>query len=428
MSGKISKVNLFAGVTVALISAILMKPNSSASYDPSYEQSLLTDWSQPPPWPVFIAVNVIASGLRNLADALTPPPVRMIDIGFDMFNPSLAYICSKFEIAEFLSTGPKTVKEIAEFTNTKNVVQMERVMYAMASIGITKVTNIDGEPKFVNTALSATLRESHPQSTKGMIGHIFEDAFQPATHLPNAIGPEPSIPWDAVNPKPYKGSRGIWKLYNDIPSREEQFGRAMMAIEGLGGEAMSQDVPFHRFDRMIDIGGSMGHFLYKNLKNNPTKKGVLFDLPAVIDNALQYWSVEEGLYHDGTEKRLEMVTGSFLEDNQIPVAQDNDVYYMRYILHDWNKEDCVTILNNIKTAMKGKKATLMIGECAIPDRDNVGIPAMHKIDMQMMNIFGEALERTPQMWKQLLNETGFDMVAIHPTRSLVHFVEAVPRD
>jgi len=70
----------------------------------------------------------------------------------------------------------------------------------------------------------------------------------------------------------------------------------------------------------------------------------------------------------------------------------------------------------------------MIGECAIPDRHQVdNIAGKYRVDLQMMNVFGSAIERTPQVWKDILDECGFDIVAIHPTRSLAHFIEAVPR-
>jgi hypothetical protein len=46
--------------------------------------------------------------------------------------------------------------------------------------------------------------------------------------------------------------------------------------------------------------------------------------------------------------------------------------------------------------------------------------------MQMLVIFGKAQERTPAQWHQLFNATGFELVAIHPTRSLLHWVEARP--
>jgi hypothetical protein len=123
-----------------------------------------------------------------------------------------------------------------------------------------------------------------------------------------------------------------------------------------------------------------------------------------------------------------MVSGDFFNVDSIPDAQDGDVYFMRTILHDWSNEEAVEILRNIHTKMGSKKATLLIGEMAIPERSVVGVPpAMYHVDMQMMAIFASAKERTPTMWKELLKEGGFEMVAIHPTRSIVHWVEAVPR-
>ncbi len=102
------------------------------------------------------------------------------------------------------------------------------------------------------------------------------------------------------------------------------------------------DVPFHKFERVIDIGGNLGHFLHKIMTANP-------------------------------------------------------------------------------------KSKLMIGECSIPDPNRVGVPStIYKIDLQMMNLFGDAMERTPQQWKDLMEEADFSFVTIHPTRSLTHFVVAVP--
>ena len=69
----------------------------------------------------------------------------------------------------------------------------------------------------------------------------------------------------------------------------------------------------------------------------------------------------------------------------------------------------------------------LVGEGASPDHDVVGVPpVMDQIDVQMMGIFGEAQERTPEQWKDILSQGGFEFVGIHPTRSLVHWVEAKP--
>ena len=77
--------------------------------------------------------------------------------------------------------------------------------------------------------------------------------------------------------------------------------------------------------------------------------------------------------------------------------------------------------------MGSARATLLIGESALPDHDKVGVPpVMYQIDVQMMAHFGSAQERTPAQWKELLSKVGFEVVAFHSTRSLLQWVEAMP--
>mmetsp|Transcript_22244 Transcript_22244/g.70635 ORF Transcript_22244/g.70635 Transcript_22244/m.70635 type:complete len:160 (+) Transcript_22244:727-1206(+) len=119
--------------------------------------------------------------------------------------------------------------------------------------------------------------------------------------------------------------------------------------------------------------------------------------------------------------------GAFFEASTIPSGRDGDGYYMRYILHDWPTEEALAILRNVRTAIGSANATLLIGECALPDHDTIGVPpVMYQIDIQMMSAFGEAQERTPMQWQALLAQGGFELVGFHPTRSLVHWVEAKP--
>ena len=67
---------------------------------------------------------------------------------------------------------------------------------------------------------------------------------------------------------------------------------------------------------------------------------------------------------------------------------------LRYILHDWDSASVDTILKNIRAAMGNSSSTLVVGECAMPDRDTLSpVAPVYGIDMQMMAIFGDARER-----------------------------------
>ena len=48
-----------------------------------------------------------------------------------------------------------------------------------------------------------------------------------------------------------ENSLGLWDFFGQNPTRNEQFTRAMMAIDSLGANAMVEDGPFARFSRVL---------------------------------------------------------------------------------------------------------------------------------------------------------------------------------
>ena len=301
-------------------------------------------------------------------------------------------------------------------------------MYACAANGVFKLAAAEAgkAPRFVNTALSAVLRVNHPNSMRAMVGHNAEDAYplwgKLTEFLKNPSGP---IPWDLANPKYPFSKGGIWAFFEKHPEREEQFGRAMTSLDGLGANAMVTDGPWSRFSRVVDVGGGRGHFVHRLLDAHPEMRGVLMDRPPVIELAKTAWS--SGGEFASASSRVQLTAGSFFDESTIPRATDGDAYYMRYILHDWPEAESLSILRNVRTAIGAANATLLIGECALPDHDTIGVPpVMYQIDIQMMGAFGDAQERTPKQWAELLSQGGFRLVGFHPTRSLVHWVEAIP--
>ena len=409
----------FLAAVIALFAASGLKPHDEAA--------LLSDWSAPPPWPIFIALNVLAGVLRAGADALTPPPIRMLDMSMGYHLTMLVHTAQKFKIPDLLAEGPLSAAEIAVKIGSE-AKYVERVMFACAANGVFQLAKSEpgSTPKFVNTALSAVLRVDHPNSMRAMVGHNAEDVYPSWGRLPDFIAnPSGPIPHDLAFPEYPFAKGGIWAKFEAMPASEDQFGKAMTSIDSLGANAMVADGPWASFKRVVDIGGGRGHFVHRILSAHPTLTGVVLDRPPVIALAKQAFG--PGGEFGSAAGRVELKGGSFFEASDIPLAQDGDVFYMRYILHDWPTKESLSILKNVRAAMGGSNSTLLIGECALPDHDTVGVPpVMYQIDIQMMTAFGEAQERTPAQWKDILSQSGFELTNIYPTRSLVHWVEAKP--
>ena len=70
-------------------------------------------------------------------------------------------------------------------------------------------------------------------------------------------------------------------------------------------------------------------------------KGILFDLPHVIERA------RAGIESAGMSNRCELEPGNFFES----VPKGADAYMMRHIIHDWDDEKSLAILRNCHQAM-----------------------------------------------------------------------------
>jgi hypothetical protein len=200
------------------ISAVMMNKTHS-------EDALMTDWSDPPPLPIFNAVNLLAGILHSMGDALTPPPIRMNNIAFMYQTTILAHICEKFTIPDYRASGPKTIAEITQHLEMTDLERVERLMYALAAEGMTKLDKKSPDknaPRFVKSALSATLRSDHPNSMRGIVGHMAQDHWNPWGNLHLMFGPDAlDNVWDVAWPEYPMAKGGVWSLFEADAAREE---------------------------------------------------------------------------------------------------------------------------------------------------------------------------------------------------------------
>jgi predicted O-methyltransferase YrrM len=144
------------------------------------------------------------------------------------------------------------------------------------------------------------------------------------------------------------------------------------------------------------------------LSQTSTSTGVLLDLPHVIETAGPF------LDSAGVTDRVERVGGDFFES----VPSGGDAYLLSIILHDWDDDHAVRILESIRKAIP-KDGVLLILENVIPDTDEPHLGKM--IDMIMMTILS-GTERTRNEYEALLNRAGFtldEVIATHAPTSLI---------
>jgi hypothetical protein len=120
----------------------------------------------------------------------------------------------------------------------------------------------------------------------------------------------------------------------------------------------------------------------------------------------------------GMTDRVSIAAGSFFES----VPAGHDAYVLSHIIHDWDEDQCQTILRNCRRAID-RNGRLLIVEMVLPEGDT---PHPGKMLDMMMLVGPGGQERTRNEYGEMLSRAGFQMTRVVPTTSDVSIVEAVP--
>nr|ADE88154.1 caffeyl alcohol/5-hydroxyconiferyl alcohol 3/5-O-methyltransferase-like 3 [Selaginella moellendorffii] len=145
--------------------------------------------------------------------------------------------------------------------------------------------------------------------------------------------------------------------------------------------------------RLVDVGGGMGHSVAKIVEAYPQIQGVNYDLSHVITTAPKIQGVEH-------------VSGDMFES--VPAA---DAIFMQSVLHNWDDEHCVKLLNNCYRALP-QDGKLIIVDIIYKSSDTFAALEAN-LDMIMLAYTTGGQERTPNEWEELLISCGFGGITFH---------------
>jgi hypothetical protein len=100
----------------------------------------------------------------------------------------------------------------------------------------------------------------------------------------------------------------------------------------------------------------------------------------------------------------------------------------RHVIDAFDHDDALTVLRNLRTAIGDTPGVRLLNiDMVLTDRTAAVDPDHGKylLDMHVLMLLGSQ-ERSRSEWQTLVTAAGFKLVAFHPTRGLVHVLEAVP--
>jgi hypothetical protein len=330
------------------------------------------------------------------------PSDQMLDMISAFWIARAVYVAAKLGIADHLADEPRSAAELADRTGT-HAPSLYRVLRALASVGVFSQRD-DG--RFDATPLSATLQTGVPGSIRAFaISELGGEHYTAWTDAMHSVKTG-AIAFDHVF------GESVWEYYAKHPDDAAIFNESMTGITRMVEAAVVGAYDFSPYNKVIDVGGGHGGLLSAILKANPHARGTLFDAPQVIQGA-QFRLAEQGV-----AERCETRSGDFFQ----AVPEGGDLYVLKWIIHDWNDDQCRTILTNCRRAI-GHAGKLLLVEAVIPPGD---VPSFGKfIDLVMLVMTG-GRERTESEFRDLLASAGFQLSRIVPTRSPSALIEAEP--
>ena len=328
-----------------------------------------------------------------------PPPVQLMQMLFGFAASRAIGVSAELLIADLLKDGAKNADELARQTGV-HARSLYRVLRACASIG---VYSEDNEKKFSLTPLAEPLLSDAPGSLRAFAEMITCDwQFQTWAELPYSVKTgKPSF--DKVFGKSsfdyFWSNEKAGKVFND----------AMTSNSAFASVAVVNAYDFSSISKLVDVGGGHGFLLASILAKYGSLKGVLYDTPAIVAEA------EKLLKEHGVTGRCETAGGDFFTS----VPSGGDAYIMKHIIHDWNDEQCVTILQNCRKAMTDGGKVLVV-EMIVPER-NEPSPAKF-LDLQMLQLC-PGCERTEKEYAELFAKAGLKLTRIIPTMSPFSVIE-----
>ncbi|KAK1286929.1 Trans-resveratrol di-O-methyltransferase [Acorus calamus] len=202
-----------------------------------------------------------------------------------------------------------------------------------------------------------------------------------------------------------------------LTARSEAFNRVFN--EGMASTSrllskwlvQKQHQAFVGLKSLVDVGGGTGALTLTIAKAFPSIKCTVLELPHVVADA-----------PEGTPV-------NFVEGNMFEYVPPSDAVILKWILHDWNDEECVKILKQCKTAIPTKEegGKVMIVDMVVNSKreDVKATETQLCFDMLMMVTSG-GKEREEHEWGKMFIDAGFSDYKMTHGPGMLSLIEVYP--
>ena len=189
------------------------------------------------------------------------------------------------------------------------------------------------------------------------------------------------------------------------PEHVAAYTALMAASQPLVAHEVLAAYPLRRHRCLLDVGGGDGSFLQAALNATPGLQGMLFDLPAVAEQAQARFAAA------GLAGRATTAGGDFIRD---PLPSGADIVSLVRVIHDHDDPAALAILQAVHRAL-APGGTLLLAE---PMSGTAGAEPIGDAYFGFYLLaMGRGRARTPAALGAMLAQAGFARVRAAPTHT-----------
>ncbi|MCT4687858.1 methyltransferase [Vallitalea sp.] len=163
--------------------------------------------------------------------------------------------------------------------------------------------------------------------------------------------------------------------------------------------------------KIVDLGGGAGDIISKFLMYYHNSSGTIIDLEHVRKEA------EHNIRQYELADRCIFVSGDFFTGLNI----EGDIFILSRIIHDWEDEDAINILKNVKNNMD-EHSRLLIIEKIIPEKIEKKNLYLYMNDLHIWSMCG-GKERTKKEFIDICLESGLILNEIYKLANFEYILE-----
>lgn len=313
------------------------------------------------------------------------------------------YTAATHGVFDHLADGPATATDVAASLDL-DPDHTSRLLRALGSIDVLDAD--DGE--FLLTPIGERYLADHPESVRDFVMFYYDPArVRAIRHLPDIVAEGTGTIYDR------EYDCGLFEYCERNPAFAQHF-NGMQDLSSLGETEQILETlepyDFDRFDIICDVGGGYGDLLCHLLAANPHLEGAVLELPSVLADEDRLWASKLGV-----EDRCRYVEGDMFE--AVPTA---DCYVLKAILHDWDDDECVRILETVHDNAPDD-ARLLVRERVVSAADPS--PGATTMDVWMLLETG-GRERTRAEFAELFDRAGWELEQVMGVEDELCILEA----